>query len=93
MINLTVLAIGKLTKRFLKGAIIDVAKIFVAKPIIAAKEAVKDVIVENVESTDGGEGKIDYTRIAGTIFTFALVMLYVLGYITEEQLLKFVTFF
>ncbi len=72
--------------RVVKGAVVDTAKVLIAKPAQAAVEAVKEVAVDNVESPEGGEGKPDYVRLISTISTIGFVAAYFAGYISEDKI-------
>ncbi len=64
------------------------------KPLVGAvkglREGIKQEIDNNVNSTTGGEGKVDWIRLTSLVATLVLIALVVMGKIdldTFEQLL------
>ncbi len=79
--------------RVVKGAVVDTAKVLIAKPAGAVIDAVKEVAVDNVASPEGGEGKPDFIRLISTISTIGFAVAYFAGYISEDKLTFIATLF
>lgn len=54
------------------------------KPLLGALEGVKNVVVDNLNSKDNGEGNIDWVRIIGAGVSVVLILLVAFGKINQE---------
>lgn len=58
----------------------------IAGAIIGLKEGVMQEVNDNINSEDGGSHKIDWVRLLTSVFTIALIVLFITGVIGKEEL-------
>lgn len=78
---------AKIAGSILKGAIKDTTIPFAGAILGAAtgaKEGFKKIAQESKEDETGGEGKVNYVRLASTIGVVILVLLFAFGKIDAE---------
>jgi len=64
------------------------------KPLLGALDGVKNVVLDNINSKDNGEGNIDWVRILGAVVSVVLILLTAFGKIDKElfnYLIEFAT--
>lgn len=58
----------------------------IAGAIIGLKEGVMQEVNDNLNSENGGVAKVDYVRLLTSLFTIALIVLFITGVIGKEEL-------
>ena len=58
----------------------------IAGAIIGLKEGVMQEVNDNLNSENGGVEKVDYVRLLTSLFTIALIVLFITGVIGKEEL-------
>lgn len=82
-------AFAKIAGSILKGALGDtIAPVFgmASGVVIGLKEGINKVKEGNLNSQEGGQGKVDWIRLLSLAAIIVLFGLYATGMITEDQL-------
>lgn len=76
--------VGKSIGSFLTGALGVYLKPL-AGGIAGVQEGLKHVKNDNLNSEQGGKGKVNYINLIGIVSSISLLVAYLMGYLTEEK--------